>query len=85
MFDLKKQKAKKCVLKPSVFVYAKMNAAREMTLKNDAKRSFFRKKGGESREKHCIIQLCLQISLRIGLRLTMNFSRRGIWDIYYSS
>ena len=43
MLDLKKQKAKKCVLKPSVFVYAKMNAAREMTLKNDAKRSFFRK------------------------------------------
>ena len=78
MLDLKKQKAKKCVLKPSVFVYAKMNAAREMTLKNDAKRSFFRKRG-ESREKYCIIQQYLQISLRIGLRLTMNFSRRGIW------
>ena len=46
MLDLKKQKAKKCVFKPSVFVYAKMNAAREMTLKNDAKRSFFRKRGG---------------------------------------
>ena len=45
MLDLKQQKAKKCVLKPSVFVYAKMNAAREMTLKKDAKRSFFRKGG----------------------------------------
>jgi len=46
MLDLKKQKAKKVCLKPSVFVYAIMNAAREMTLKNDAKRSFFRKRGG---------------------------------------
>jgi len=41
----------------------------------------FSEKGGESREKYCIIQLYLQISLRIGLRLTMNFSRRGIWEI----
>ena len=46
MFDLKKQKAKKCVLKPSVFVYAKMNAAREMTLKMMQREVFSEKRGG---------------------------------------
>jgi len=45
MFDLKKQKTKKCVFKPSMFVYAKMNAAREMTLKM-MQREVFSKKGG---------------------------------------
>ena len=54
MSDLKNSESKKVCFKPSVFVYAKMNAAREMTLKNDAKRSFFRKKGGGNHAKNIV-------------------------------
>ena len=45
MLDLKKQKEKKCVLKPSVRV-RKNECRKRNDSKNDAKRSFFRKKGG---------------------------------------
>ena len=54
MSDLKNSESKKVCFKPSVFVYAKMNAAREMTLKNDAKRSFFRKRGGGNHAKNIV-------------------------------
>ncbi len=83
MPDLKNSESKKEVLPKSliVFVYAEMKGAREMNPKNDLKRSNFQEKGVTKR-KILYNAYCWLYLLGIGLRLTMNSSRRVIWVIW---
>ena len=83
MPDLKNSESKKEVHPKSlsVFVYAEMKAAREMNPKNDSKRSNFQEKG-VIMQKTLYNAYCWLYLLGIGLRLTMNCSRRGIWVFF---